>query len=61
VYTRFYRWEKQGLFDQILQQLAAEPDTESVMIDASIVRIHQHGAGAKGGSNFRLSDDPEEV
>jgi hypothetical protein len=46
-----------GLFNQILEQLAAEADTESVMIDASIVSVHQHGAGAKGGSKFRLSDD----
>lgn len=28
--------------------LAAEPDTEIVMIDASIVSVHQHDVGAKG-------------
>lgn len=60
VYTRFRRWQQAGLFDHILEQLAAEPDTESIMIDATLVRVHQHGAGAKGGSNFRLSDVPEE-
>ncbi|MFN0221974.1 MULTISPECIES: IS5 family transposase [Paenibacillus] len=53
VYTRFRRWEKAGLFDQMLNVLAAEPDSESVMIDASIVRVHQHGSGAKGGKQFQ--------
>lgn len=61
VYTRFRRWEKAGVFDQMLEVLSAEPDFESVMIDASIVRVHQHGAGAKGGSNFKPSDDREEA
>ncbi|WP_373286374.1 hypothetical protein [Paenibacillus physcomitrellae] len=28
--------------------MSIEPDWESVMIDATIVRVHQHGAGAKG-------------
>jgi transposase len=60
VYTRFRRWEKAGIFDRMLDVLSAEPDAESVMIDASIVRVHQHGAGAKGGSNFKPSDDHEE-
>ncbi|WP_211184429.1 IS5 family transposase [Paenibacillus lemnae] len=49
VYTRFRRWEKAGVFHQVLECLASEPDLESLMIDASIVRVHQHGAGAKGG------------
>lgn len=54
VYARFRRWEKAG---RMLDMLATDPDSESVMIDASIVRVHQHGAGAKGGSNFRRSGD----
>ncbi|SEP13847.1 Putative transposase of IS4/5 family [Paenibacillus sophorae] len=61
VYTRFRRWEKTGLFDRILKELTADPDSESMMIDASIVRVHQHGAGAKGGSNSRRSGAPEEA
>jgi len=61
VYTRFRRWEKAGVFDQMLEVLSAEPDSESVMIDASIVRVHQHGAGAKGGSNSKPSGDLAEA
>ncbi|BFH15822.1 hypothetical protein PMJ10TS2_67250 [Paenibacillus melissococcoides] len=60
VYSRFRRWEKAGIFDRMLDVLAANPDDESVMLDASIVRVHQHGAGAKGGSNSKPSDDHAE-
>ncbi|BFH12139.1 hypothetical protein PMJ10TS2_76170 [Paenibacillus melissococcoides] len=61
VYSRFRRWEKAGIFDRMLEVLAANPDDESVMLDASIVRVHQHGAGAKGGSNSKPSDDHAEA
>lgn len=46
-----------GLFDQMLKTLAANPDPESSMIDATIIRVHPQGAGAKGGStNKQLND-----
>ncbi|NEN82437.1 IS5 family transposase [Paenibacillus elgii] len=53
VYTRFRRWQMAGVWDQILEHVSIEPDFENVMIDATVVRVHQHGAGAKGGSNFQ--------
>ncbi|MBH0344716.1 IS5 family transposase [Paenibacillus larvae] len=59
VYTRFRRWQMAGIWDEILKQVSVSPDLENIMIDATIVRVHQHGAGAKGGSNFRTSDAPE--
>jgi len=61
VYTRFRRWEKSGIFDQMLKTLAAHPDSESMMIDATIIRVHQHGAGAKGGSPSKRLGDHAEV
>ncbi|MEV2333114.1 IS5 family transposase [Paenibacillus larvae] len=61
VYTRFRRWEKAGVFDRMLDVLSADPDDESVMLDASIIRVHQHGAGAKGGSNSKASAGREEA
>jgi transposase len=54
-YTRFRRWEKAGIWDEILKHVSVAPDFEPIMIDATIVRVHQHGAGAKGGSNSRPS------
>ncbi|MGZ0039795.1 hypothetical protein [Paenibacillus ottowii] len=47
----FRRWEQAGLLDRMLEVLSAEPDAESVMFDASIIQVYQHGVGAKGGSN----------
>ncbi|OAJ72959.1 transposase [Brevibacillus sp. SKDU10] len=55
VYMRFRRWEQAGLLDR-LEVRDAEPDAESVMIDASIIRVHQHGAKAKRGSNSKRSE-----
>jgi hypothetical protein len=37
--------------------LSGDPDFEYAMIDGTIVRVHQHGAGAKGGLKIRLSAD----
>ncbi|OBA07244.1 transposase, partial [Paenibacillus polymyxa] len=59
VYTRFRRWQIAGIWDGILKHVSTTPDFENIMIDATIVRVHQHGAGAKGGNNFRRSVDPE--
>ncbi|WP_413775855.1 IS5 family transposase [Paenibacillus sp. LS1] len=49
VYTRFRRWQKAGIWDEVLKHVSLDSDEESVMIDATIVRVHQHGSGAKGG------------
>jgi transposase len=47
VHTRFSRWAKSGVWDRVFQLLAAEADNEYAMIDSTIVRAHQHSAGAK--------------
>ena len=52
VKRRYYRWIEMGVLDEILAALAREADLEWLMIDSTIVRAHQHGAGAswqKGG------------
>src|SRR5271166_516106 len=46
-YQRFNRWAKSGVFDRIFKLLASDADNEYMMIDASIVRAHQHSAGAR--------------
>jgi transposase len=50
VHTRFSRWAKTGVWERVFEHLAEEADNEDVMIDATVVRAHQHSAGAKGGS-----------
>jgi len=46
VHTRFCRWAKAGVWARIFQHLADEADNEWAMIDSTIVRAHQHSAGA---------------
>ena len=47
VHTRFMRWARRGVWQKIFQQLAADAGNEYAMIDATIVRAHQHSAGAR--------------
>jgi transposase len=57
VHTRFTRWARRGVWQKIFQQLAADADNEYAMIDATIVRAHQHSAGArKKGAAHKPSD-----
>jgi transposase len=46
-HQRFGRWSKSGVFERIFKHLAADPDNEYVMLDSTIVRAHQHSAGAR--------------
>jgi Putative transposase of IS4/5 family (DUF4096) len=43
-YNRFVRWRRAGVWDQIIDALAAGHDAAVQMIDTSVVRVHQHGA-----------------
>ena len=45
----FNRWSRQGVWQQILEALGGEPDLEHLLLHSTIVRAHQHAAGAKGG------------
>jgi len=46
---RFRRWCLAGIWDNLRKKLVVEPDFEWLMIDASHIKVHQHGTGAKGG------------
>ena len=53
-HRRFSRWAKTGVWERIFKHLAADPDNEYAMIDSTIVRAHQHSAGApKKGATKR--------
>ena len=56
VHQRFGRWAKSGVFERIFKLLASDHDSEYMMIDATIVRAHQHSAGAR--KKRRASDRP---
>jgi transposase len=56
VHLRHMRWSKSGVWQRVFEALACEADNEYAMIDATIVRAHQHSAGAKGGRLRKPSD-----
>jgi len=56
VYTRFWRWSRRSVWESLFNALADDPDFEYLMIDSTIVRAHQHAAGAKGGLKISTSD-----
>ena len=49
VHTRFTRWSRAGVWQRVFEHLAQDADNEYAMIDSTIVRAHQHSAGAKKG------------
>jgi putative transposase len=55
VFQRFRRWAKSGVWQRIFNALIENPDFEYLIIDSTIVRAHQHAAGAKGGAKMRRS------
>jgi transposase len=63
VYTRFRRWTRQGVWGRVFAELAKGADGVAYHIDATIVRVHQDGQGArKGGTNqlgARVAERPQ--
>jgi transposase len=56
VHTRFSRWALRGVWKTVFEHLATDADNEYAMIDSTIVRAHQHSAGArKKGANNKPS------
>ena len=55
---RYYRWIEAGVFDRIFEAVAADPDMEWLMIDATVIRAQAQAAGARqkrGDRKPRLS------
>ena len=53
-YNRFVRWRQAGVWDQIMDALAAAHDAAVQMIDTSVVRVHQHGACIAGNREQQM-------
>jgi hypothetical protein len=41
------------VFERLFDAASDEPDMEYAMVDATIVKVHRHGQGAKGGLRGR--------
>ena len=46
VHRRFSRWAQSGVLEAVFAHLASDADNEYAVIDSTIVRAHQHSAGA---------------
>ena len=55
VFQRFRRWSRNGRWHRIFAAVSDDPDFEYLIVDSTIVRAHQHAAGAKGGLKIRRS------
>jgi transposase len=55
VASRFYRWRRVGLWERLFAAVQQQADSAGQLdwqvhyVDGTIVRAHQHAAGAKGG------------
>ncbi|WP_407696530.1 IS5 family transposase [Sphingomonas abietis] len=49
-FRRFSRWSAKGVWWRIFEAMSDDPDFEYLIIDSTVVRAHQHAAGAKKGS-----------
>jgi transposase len=58
VFKRYRDWVKAGVFVRLFEACSDEPDMEYAMVDATIVKVHRHGQGAKGGPRTRRSAAP---
>lgn len=54
--SRFYRWQQSGLWARVLHELQRQADEDGRFdwdvhfVDGTVIRAHQHAAGAKGGT-----------
>src|SRR3954468_21016799 len=59
VYTRFWRWTRTGVWERIFAAVQRQADAAGQVdwtvhfVDGTVIRAHQHAAGAKGGPGDR--------
>ena len=58
-YVRFSRWRDSGVWERVATALRGEADREHLFLDSTIVRAHQHSAGAQKKRENRKSVVPE--
>ena len=59
-HKRFTRWAKSGVWEKVFDLLTGDPDNQYLMLDTTLVRVHQQAASGKGGPKIRLWGVPEE-
>lgn len=59
VFKRYRDWVKADVFQRLFEACSDQPDLEFAMVDGTIVKVHRHGQGAKGGLRARPLAAPE--
>lgn len=54
-FQRFNRWAKSGVWTRVMEALGSDADLEQLMIDSTVIRAHQHSAGAEKKGATRSS------
>jgi len=54
IHRRHQRWSESGVWKRVFDALSKDTDNEYSMIDATIVRAHQHSAGAQKKRAVRI-------
>ena len=49
IYSRFYRWTQQGVWEKLLSELIAQDivDDNTLMLDSTTIKVHQHASGSQ--------------
>ncbi|MFT4014372.1 MAG: transposase [Paracoccus sp. (in: a-proteobacteria)] len=50
VFRRFGDWRKADVFVKLFKACADEPDMKYALVNATIIKVHRHGQGAKRGA-----------
>ena len=61
VYKRFARWCEQGIWKQLFQHVADDPDMEWLIIDSTVIRAHPCAAGTPKKTASKPLDAVEAV
>ncbi len=48
VFKRFCDWVRADVFQRMFGAVSGDPDMDYAMVDATIIKVHRHGRGAKG-------------
>jgi len=61
IYIRFARWSNKNVWQNIFAVLREDADIEEVSIDSTVIRAHQHAAGAAKKTVSKRLVDLEEA
>lgn len=60
VHKRFTRWAQADVWEKVFASLVGDLDNRYLMLDSTLVRVHQQAASGKGGPKIRRWGVPEE-